>query len=67
VKQALRILAVLMCPAPERHRAVVVYCIDPLVQPLVSQVIRQQLEESMPGWMTAGVARAAIAELDMTA
>jgi hypothetical protein len=30
VQRALRILAVLMCPAPEHHRAVVEYCIDPL-------------------------------------
>jgi hypothetical protein len=43
-----------MCPAPEDHRAVVEYCIDPLEKPIVTQVIRRRLEASLPTWMTTG-------------
>jgi len=54
LQRAVRILAILMCPAPERHKAVVEYCIDPLEQPIVSEAIRERLETSMPRWMTVG-------------
>jgi hypothetical protein len=54
LQRAVRILAILMCPAPDKHRAVVEYCIDPLEQPIITQVIRQRLEATMPGWMTTG-------------
>jgi hypothetical protein len=64
VQRALRILAVLMCPAPEHHRAVVEYCIDPLEKPIVTQVIRQRLEASMPTWMTTGPVEDLPAELE---
>jgi hypothetical protein len=52
LQRAVRILAILMCPAPEKHRAVVEYCIDPLEQPIVSEVIRRRLQQSLPGWLT---------------
>jgi hypothetical protein len=52
LQRALRILAILMCPAPEQHRAVIEYCIDPLERPISTQIIRQRLEASMPQWMT---------------
>jgi hypothetical protein len=56
LQRAFQILAVLMCPAPEHHQAVIEYCIDPLEKPIVTEVIRQRLEASMPKWMTPGLA-----------
>jgi hypothetical protein len=52
LERAIQVLAILMCPAPERHKAVVQYCIDPLGQPIISDEIRDRLLQSMPGWMT---------------
>jgi hypothetical protein len=49
---AVRILAVLMCPAPEKHEAVVRWCLEPLGEPIVSQLAQERLKAAMPGWMT---------------
>ena len=50
--RATRILAIMACPAPERHRAVVLYCLNPLGKEILSDAIRQELTDSLPrGWM----------------
>ena len=40
-----RILAVLTCPAPEKHPAVLRYCLTPLGAEVVSAIAAQQIEE----------------------
>jgi hypothetical protein len=52
LQRAIRILAIFMCPAPEKHQAVVQYCIDPLGRPIIAGEIRERLLQSMPRWMT---------------
>lgn len=52
LQRAVRILAVLMCPAPEKHEAVVRWCLEPLGEPIVSQLVQERLKAAMPGWMT---------------
>jgi hypothetical protein len=52
--RATRILAIMNCPAPQRHRAVVLYCLSPLEKDILSDVTRQQLLTSLPrGWITS--------------
>ena len=52
--RATRILAVMTCPAPEHHRAVVLYCLSPLEKDILSDATRQELTRSLPkGWMTS--------------
>jgi hypothetical protein len=41
--RAIRILAIMMCPAPEDHRAVVQCCIKPLEESIISAEVKQQL------------------------
>jgi hypothetical protein len=43
--RATRILAVMTCPAPEHHRAVVLYCLSPLEKDILSDATRQALTE----------------------
>jgi hypothetical protein len=55
--RATRILAVMMCPAPEQHRAVVLYCLSPLEKGILSDATRQALTDELPrGWITSGPA-----------
>lgn len=55
--RATRILAIMTCPAPEDHRAVVLYCLNPLRKDILSHAISQELTDSLPkGWMIAGSA-----------
>jgi hypothetical protein len=55
--RATRILAVMTCPAPEHHRAVVLYCLNPLEKDILSDATRQALTDSLPrGWMTSKLA-----------
>ncbi len=50
--RVVRVLAVLICPAPENHRAVVIYCLDPLTGQLVTAETKDRLERVLPGgWM----------------
>ena len=50
--RATRILAIMTCPAPEHHRAVVRYCMSPLGKEILSDAIRQELTDSLPrGWI----------------
>jgi hypothetical protein len=46
--RAVRILAFLACPAPQKHRAVAMYCLRPLEKDVLSDVLRQQLITSLP-------------------
>jgi hypothetical protein len=50
VLPVIRLLAVLMCKAPERHRAVVEYCVDPLGKGLFAR-IKEQLVEVLSDWL----------------
>lgn len=49
--QAARILGILMCPAPEKHREVVACCLKPLAEPLLSAEVQLRLKEALPDWM----------------
>lgn len=52
-----RILAILKCPDPQRHRAVVRYCLSPLEKDILSEATRKQLTNSLPkGWVTSRAA-----------
>jgi hypothetical protein len=51
LRQAVRILAILMCPAPENHREVVTCCIKPLTEPLLTAEVQLRLKEALPDWM----------------
>jgi hypothetical protein len=46
--RAIRMLAVMICPAPERHEAVVKHCMNPLIGQHVSSVTKQRLEAALP-------------------
>jgi len=50
-QQAVRILAILMCPAPEKHREVVTCCLKPLTEPILTEEVQLQLKEALPDWM----------------
>jgi hypothetical protein len=52
---AIRILAVLICKAPERHRAVVEYCLDPLKDQLTSET-KRRLVKVLREWLPLTVA-----------
>lgn len=48
----IQILAVMTCPAPENHRTVVKYCLDPLPREYVRDVTRERLKQALPdGWI----------------
>lgn len=50
--RAVRIAAVMMCPAPEQHEVVVRYCLSPLENDVLSDGVKQDLTSSLPkGWM----------------
>ena len=49
--QAARILGILMCPAPEKHREVVACCLKPLAEPLLSAEVQLRLKVALPDWM----------------
>ncbi|MGW4487539.1 hypothetical protein ACWEOE_27285 [Amycolatopsis sp. NPDC004368] len=46
----IRVLAVLICKAPERHEAVVTYCIDPLAKSL-TETVKKRLLKTLDGWL----------------
>jgi hypothetical protein len=48
---AVRILAIMTCPAPEKHEAVIRCALRPLGQPIVSEVVQQRLKTAIPTWM----------------
>jgi hypothetical protein len=51
VQRAAQILAVLMCPAPDKHKEVITCCVKPLGEPIVSQLAQGMLKEALPDWM----------------
>lgn len=55
--RATRILPVTMCPAPENHKAVVLYCLSPLEKDILSDATKQALVDSLPrGWTNSKIA-----------
>jgi hypothetical protein len=52
LQRAVRILALLMCPAPEKHEDVIRCCFKPLGEPILSEVVQERLKAVMPDWMT---------------
>jgi hypothetical protein len=48
VLRATRILAIMKCPAPEQHRAVMRYCVNPLSKEILSAEIQRKLTGSLP-------------------
>ena len=52
LQRAVRILAIMMCPAPEKHEDVIRCCLEPLGEPIISEVVQQRLKAAMPDWMT---------------
>lgn len=53
--RAARVLAVLMCPAPERHRAVIKCGVEPLTGDAISEATKQRLLKVLPrGWLAGG-------------
>jgi hypothetical protein len=51
IQRAAQILAVLMCPAPDKHKEVITCCVKPLGEPIVSQLAQGMLKEALPDWM----------------
>lgn len=50
---AVRILAILICPAPESHRAVANYCIAPLTKGVISKATKERLDKIFPSdWLS---------------
>jgi hypothetical protein len=50
--RAVRILAIMLCPAPEKHEAVIRCCLAPLGAPIVSGIVTDKLKMAMPDWMS---------------
>ncbi len=51
--RAIRFLAISVCLAPEEHKAVVQCCLSPLEAYVLSDAIKQDLEDELPrGWVT---------------
>lgn len=49
--RAVQILAYMMCPAPEKHEAVIRCCLKPLGAPIVGGIAEERLKTAMPDWM----------------
>jgi hypothetical protein len=49
--RAVQALAIMTCPAPERHAEVVRCCLKPLGTPIISQEVQDRLKAAMPAWM----------------
>ncbi|MBB6376068.1 hypothetical protein BKA01_003326 [Pseudonocardia eucalypti] len=52
---ALRVLGVLCCPAPEKHRAVVKYCVVPLGNKILEKEIKERLRAVLPEDLIQGL------------
>jgi hypothetical protein len=50
LQRAVRILALLSCPSPARHPAVLRCALQPLGEPLVSKLIQDRLRIAIPDW-----------------
>jgi hypothetical protein len=51
LKLAVRFLAVMACPAPEKHEEIVRCCLKPIGQPIISAAAQDRLKAAMPKWM----------------
>lgn len=49
--RAVQILAFMMCPAPEKHEAVIRCCLKPLGAPIIGGIAEERLKAAMPDWM----------------
>jgi hypothetical protein len=49
--RAVRLLAIMTCPASEKHEAVIRCCHKPLGEPIVSGLAEERLKVAMPEWM----------------
>jgi hypothetical protein len=52
--RAVRILALMTCPAPDKHEAVIRCALKPLGEPVVSDLVQERLKTAMPAWMASG-------------
>lgn len=52
LQRAVQILALIMCPAPEKHEDVIRCCLKPLGEPIISQAVQERLKAAIPDWMT---------------
>jgi hypothetical protein len=52
IRRAIRILALTMCPAPEKHEDVVRCCLKPIEEPIISETVQKRLKMVMPDWMS---------------
>ncbi|WAL63802.1 hypothetical protein ORV05_22730 [Amycolatopsis cynarae] len=51
--RAIQMLAVMICPAPERHGEVVKYCLHPLTGEVLTVLTKQRLEAALPAdWLS---------------
>jgi hypothetical protein len=51
--RAIRMLAVMICPAPEQHREVAKYCLHPLIGEVLTALTKQRLEAALlPDWLS---------------
>jgi len=51
--RVIRILAVMICPAPEDHREVAKHCLHPLTGECVNNLTKQRLKEALPDdWLS---------------
>jgi hypothetical protein len=51
--RAVQILALMTCPAPDKHKAVIRCALKPLGQPIVSDAVQERLKMAMPAWMAS--------------
>lgn len=49
--RAVRILAIITCPAPEKHKSVICCCLKPLGEPIINGAAEEKLKAAMPEWM----------------
>lgn len=49
LQRTVRVLAVMTCPAPEKHEAVVRCCLKPLGEPIVSRLAEERSEDGHAG------------------
>ena len=50
LQQALQVLALMSCPAPEKHPGVQTCALKPLGEPLVSELVQERLKLALPDW-----------------
>lgn len=51
--RAVQILALMACPAPDKHEAVIRFALKPLAQPILSDAVQERLKMAFPTWMAS--------------